>query len=246
MKNILLRAGLIIVALGLIIWCVVAAVDFRKNLPEFVPTDEAMRDYTMSQSMPTVFINPGEDPTTEVAPLPTAEDIIADSEVIVKVTPTGHRELLSLSLLTEVTVDEVLKSGRNIATGDTLLIHEWVNISTIAGNEDIHGHYVAITGNNNIMQSDRSYIACLDFYEQPEGYKYSEDELRIYVFANQHFGLFPVERPEDYALILPAGEGEEVTYSEIQPYDVLAGSEKEFQDYLTLWDGFNERLGRAG
>lgn len=220
-----LRIALIVFMLGLISLGVAAAMSFRGNIPVFEPLDEAIADFGLVSQLR--YTSDG-----DAVPLPSAQELIDSADAIFQVTPTGNREQHKGAVLSEVTVEAVIRDTRGIALGDSLLIYEPVMVNPFVMPGAIC-QYIVFQGPANIMQVGRSYIACLRFYEKPVGYRYADDELRTYLFSVYPCGVFPVVEPDCYAYVT-AEINKDATYAEIQKNDCVADSDAAFEEYLSL------------
>lgn len=195
------------------------AVSFRKSIPPIIDvSDDALAEYRVSM-LQNIY---------EIAPPPEAKGLIEASDVVVRVRPTGRREAHRLEVLSQVVIDSIFKNDTALTPGETIFVYEPVSIIRLPEERRI-----SIYGNRNLMQLNRSYLLCLKFFRQPNGYEYAERETKTYVFTDQYNSLFSFQ-PESEVYILPSGAKEFPTFSEVQRHDILSGSQQDIDDYLTL------------
>lgn len=218
---------LVIIGIG-----IKAAIDFRADIPRDSFADDVVSQYRCQRSDPfpdygganeELISNDYEQAKT------TAEELYAESNVILRVTPTGVQELYKGAVLSEMEVLEVLKQDDHRQTEEKILVYEPLSVLTQIQS-------IMFMTSANIMQVGREYIVCLDFFEKPEGYNYKNVEERTYVLANQFFGKFPAADPT-YTYMEYDSEDDR-SYGELKPYDYLFGEEAEMEQDLSLRRAF--------
>jgi hypothetical protein len=212
------RIAFLVVFCALIVSGIVISVSFRANIPEFSLTDKNIEDRRVT------IVATGTDD------MPSAQELIETSDLIVQVSLTGKRELHKETILTEVVVDSVMQANKEILPGSTLYVYELVR--TYAMEES----YILIDSIANMMQIGRHYLLCLRFFNKPEGYAYRPQELNMYVLTNPHWSVFPsqsVIRTLTYDLNVPDASMFP-TYKECKPFDYINWNERKYANYLAL------------
>jgi len=225
--------------------------DFRIKIPEFTPSDEALADFgnvrsiiqdygTATGSLTGFFISSDSDDFK--IDYPTANELFSASDLIVKISPTGIREMHRGTILSEVIIEEVITENGSVDNGDVIYIYEPISIHPFSL-PGTYSQYINYYGNCNIMQTDRSYIACLRFFAKPEGYEYSDIETRTYLVAIYPHGIFPNVEPEEFVEVTE-GISYSLSYRDAQQYDVVALNESDFNEYLKMRNDLFNLLNR--
>lgn len=164
---------------------IVAAVSFRSSLQSFTPTDEAVARLPVGLEPDFGEQNQG---FTDI----TGADLAAQAELVVVVTPTGVRRATSYATQSEMKVEQVLKENGNVAAGDTIFVYE----APRADPEGPVNHQLILNGFHPLMKPGRSYLLLLNFYQRPDGWNYSEENLKTYLLIDAYYGQFPMEEPK--------------------------------------------------
>jgi len=200
---------------------VMIALSFRMSIPSFEITNETLEDLP--------FCGYNLDEFTNSVP-PSVQQLSEDSVLIVQVKPTGNRELCKgendAETLTEVVIESVMKSTNNIKQGDTIYVHEPVYI----GYTRIHVD-VRLRSINNIMQEEKSYLLCLQYFSRPEGYKYSEKDLHTFFYTSELYGAYPMQTS---LACISNLENFEKTYGETKQYDCVANNKTYYDNFMKL------------
>lgn len=202
--SLLLFAGLLTVG-------IVAAVSFRVSIPSFIPSDANVAELP-------VGLNPDfGDQNQDFSDL-NGEALAERAELVVVVTPTGTRQATSYATLSEFKVEQVLKENENVSTGDTIYVYE----APIAepATKDSNGK-INLYGFHTLMKPGHSYLLLLNFYKRPEGWEYTEENLKTYLLMDGYYGKYPIEEP-NFLIIHESeyyGNEKSMVYSEIADYD---------------------------
>lgn len=117
------------------------------------------------------------------------DDLIEKSKVILKVSMTNSREMVTRATLSKVKVISILKG--EIPNKDDIYIYEPYNIRT--DNSSIYTYTGYLP-----MRSNEDYIVCLKPLDSPDGYKKTEKQQISYMFINPIFGKYNVKDSEIY------------------------------------------------
>lgn len=222
---------------------IVSALSFRAGLPSFTPSDENIAQLPINLSPDFNEQNQG---FTEI----TGTELVDRAELAVVVKPIGTRRATPYATLSEVKVERVLKENGTVAAGDTIFVYEAP--LTEPATEDTYG-LIQLECFHTLMKSDRSYLLLLNFYQRPEGWDYSEENLKTYLMIDAYYGQFPMEEPqfliyhesEYYPMINERwGKEQPMVYAEIAEYDcayyLLDDASVETnafrQTYMRLWE----------
>lgn len=237
---------------------IVSAVSFRTSLRSFTPTDENVA------TLPTL-LEPDFGEQNQGFTEMTGADLAARAELIVVVTPTGNRRATPYATLSEMKVKQVLKENGMVAAGDTIFVYEAP--LTEPALEDGYGSIQPI-GFHTLMKSDRSYLLLLHFYRRPEGWNYSEENLKTYLLTDAFYGQYPMENPKfmilhetDYRALATQIESPSFPgkiriyppYSEFSDYDcayqIVDGDTPEsnvfHRTYMRLWEELQVLIERS-
>lgn len=222
---------LLAVIIFVIVGCLLAA-NFRKQIQHVVLTDEALAHYSVVSIRPeTGMAAMAESPETKLANVQTtsASELAARSSLIVVATPTGLREAFQETVLSEMKIRQILKHEDSKPIQDKILVYEPIRVNS-------WGRVLLLEGALNLMQVDRQYLLCLNFYEKPSGYRLNEDEQRMYLLANPHVGILALEEPIAELRVL--ADDHSRLYKDIQQYDYLFSNDVERNMYLSLRETF--------
>ena len=128
----------------------------RASWHEVIINQELLDGYQIMNSV---------DFTTKQA-APSLSELVGESQIIVEVEGTDNHEELEYTILSEVRVKKVYK-GDDLLVDKVIFIYELFYINN-------NNSYVISDGGYMLMQPNTSYILFLNFYEKPEGYKYTE------------------------------------------------------------------------
>lgn len=210
---IFLLAFLVVLGVG-----IASALSFRASLQSFTPLDENVAQLPINLDPDFGEQNEG---FTEI----TGAELVAQAELAVVVKPTGTRRSTPYATLSEVKVEQVLKKNGSVAVGDTIFVYEASLIEP--DGVDTYG-LIQLKGFHTLMKPDRSYVLLLHFYQRPEGWDYSEENLKTYLMIDAYYGQYPVEEPkfliyhetEYYPMMKELqGKGQPMLYAEIADYD---------------------------
>lgn len=142
----------------------------------------------------------------------TMKDLYDSSDLVVKVRATSERKAKYESMLTKVKVLDVYK-GDNALLDQDIYVYEHTNLLYTD-----EGFKLDISMQCNLMQVDREYYLLLEFFKQPEGYKYDSVSSRTYLLHNICYGKFS---DLEYADLPDINIEEGITYGEVSGLDVL-------------------------
>ena len=151
------------------------------------------------------------------------------SDLIVRVGDPRNHIIYDEGVLTEVTVREVY-TGDVALAGKSIYVHEPSDVNPYGQRPS-----VLVNGGYLFMQEGEEYVLFLTFYEQPEGYAYTERDRRTYLLTAQQFGKYPMELnlPE----VVDYGERPgELAYGEIARYSLFTSDEKAAALYGELYE----------
>ncbi len=197
---------------------IASAISFRAGLQSFTPSDENVAQLPINLGPDFSEQNQG---FTEI----TGAELVDRAELAVIVKPTGTRRSTPYATLSEVKVEQVLKENGTVAVGDTIFVYEAALIEPDGANS--YG-LIQLEGFHTLMKPDRSYVVLLNFYQRPEGWNYSEENLKTYLMIDAYYGQFPIEEPqfliyheaEYYPMMRELqGKGQPMLYAEIADYD---------------------------
>ena len=151
--------------------------------------------------------------------------LLETSDLVVKVTARGEREAKYRSILTAVTVDEVYKGDASLL-GQKIWVYEHAEVFLF------DDHYTVDTygGTYNLMQTGAQYYLLLNFRAMPDGYEYSEQDLKTWLIVNTYYGKFSV-RQNSALSPLSLEEANHLDYRKICDWDILPKTEEEIRDY---------------
>lgn len=211
---------------------IASALSFRASLQSFTPLDENVA------SIP-VWIEPDFGNQNKAILELTGKDLAAQAELAVVVTPTGTRRATSYATLSTFKVEQVLKENGTVTAGDTIFVYE----APVAE----PGKLVNLNGFHPFMKEGRSYLLLLNFYQRPEGWDYSEENLKTYLLIDGYYGQFPVEEPKFMIVHESDVNGKPYPpYSEIADYDcaymILEGDTPESNSFRKNYTRLQEEL----
>ena len=211
---------------------IISAILFRINLPSFTPLDENIF------SIP-VWIEPDFGDENESFLNLTGKDVVSQAELAVIVTPTGIRHATSYATLSEVKVEQVLKENGTVTAGDIIFVYE----APVAEPSKL----VLLNGFHTFMKEGRSYLLLLNFYQRPDDWSYSEENLKTYLLIDGYYGQFPINEPKFMIVHESDVNGKPYPpYSEIADYDcaymLLEGDTPESNSFRKNYTRLREEL----
>ena len=198
---------------------IIIAISYRTGLKSADLSDEALADFEISIMR--------QDVLDDLENIPTADGIIEASDAIFLVEATGNRTLSKSDILSEVVIKKVFKQYENFKENDIIYIFEpiYVNIA-----ENPVYNRIRLNALHNIMQKNQTYIVCLKFFKRPDGYNYSDKELRIFLYTDKNFGIFSSDEPECKLM----DDQTKYKYKDLQTCECLISNEEIFSYYLEV------------
>ena len=174
----------------------------RASWHEVIINQELLDGYQIMNSV---------DFTTKQA-APSLSELVGESQIIVEVEGTDNHEELEYTILSEVRVKKVYK-GDDLLVDKVIFIYELFYINN-------NNSYVISDGGYMLMQPNTSYILFLNFYEKPEGYKYTEKDKNTYLLSKVHFGKYSTFVEQNTKLYDPDPETNDyLLYKQVKGYD---------------------------
>lgn len=160
---------------------------------------------------------------TPKPPLPSLNELIAESETIISATSTDNHLMQEYSVLTEVIVNEVYKGDINLV-GRSVYVYEPFIISN---------HYALSDGGYMLMLPQSEYTLFLIFFEQPSGYQYGDAAQNTYLLSKIQWSKFNKTAEHNTVPYKPISD-DLSRYEEIKNYEFLSYSQEEIDAYTNL------------
>lgn len=167
---------------------------------------------------------------TEFTPkdkFPEVDSLVSASSIILLVEGLDEHIQFEYSILSACKVIEVYKGSEDIPiiSGEVIYVHEPFVVAN---------GFCASDSGYMLMQNQRKYVLFLNFYEQPEGYRYSDIDMRTFLLANVPWGKVAVKWLETSAYVPDINVGVYRSYESLKEYMLISISESEIKSYRSL------------
>ena len=167
---------------------------------------------------------------TEFTPkddIPTVDKLASSCGVIVLVEGMDTHIQFEYGILSACSIKEVYKGGKEYLLNmeDVIYIHEPFVVAD--------GFCVSDSG-YMLMQKESLYILFLNFYEQPEGYRYSDIDKRTFLISSIPWGKVAVQWQDTPTYVPEIDSGIYKNYKDLKGYLIISASQNEVSKYEKL------------
>ncbi|MDO6657181.1 hypothetical protein [Anaerobacillus sp. 1_MG-2023] len=155
------------------------------------------------------------------------DQLIGESDLIVKGQVTNDRILFNQSLKTKIVINQVIKqTSGNVKSGNEVYVFE--------PSYFLYDTYVVEAG-YNIMKENEEYILFLKHLDVPKDYEYKNNEAITFLPTSTYFGKYNLDKKGNTKVLTNINQ---ISYEKVQNFGVISGNE----NLVSKFESFKQEI----